>query len=78
MAESTQKYVTKSAAEKVMSKDVLEAFKLVNWPKKRTSTKIFHSKFGEIDFKTMSLTRAKQLVKLGFPYLEENKSNSSS
>jgi hypothetical protein len=66
----TPKYISKSDLEKVIPEETLELFKIANWPTQRTSTKIFCARNGEVDFKTLSPSRAEQLFKNMFPYLQ--------
>lgn len=73
-----EKSNTPAAAEKktvnyvnfsnILPKDVKEKYKVVGLTKK-TSGRIFIPKFGEINFRTISLKKADSLVKRGFPYL---------
>jgi hypothetical protein len=63
-------YVTEADANNALPKEVSEQFKIVNWGDNRTSTKFYDRKFGEINLRTMSLAKAKQLVKKKCSFLE--------
>ena len=59
--------VTKSTLEKVLSKELKEQFEIDNT--KIISTKFVDPKFGLIDFKQMSVSKANYLVKKGCPFI---------
>ena len=68
--EAKKKYVSLKEANAALPSEVAEKFEITNWSNKRTSTKVFYPKFGEVNFKTISVNRAAQLVKLNFPLLK--------
>mgnify|MGYP000675213569 CR=1 FL=1 len=63
------KYISISELNKALPKATAEKYQLVNLGK-RTSTRIFHPVHGVIDFKTLSIDRAKQLVKANAPFIQ--------
>lgn len=53
--------------------DTKELFQIVKLEKESSSRIVFH-KFGEVDFKTLSIPSAEQLVKQGAEWIERVKS----
>lgn len=75
MAEKA-KHNTASDLNKLLPKATAEKYKIVNTGK-RSSTTVYYPKFGVIDFKTLSVAKAKHLVKLKAPFIEEKTSTTS-
>lgn len=71
------KHMSTSDLNKVLPKATAEQYKLVNLGK-RTSTRIFNAKHGVVDFKSLSVARAQQLVDAGAPFIELKKTPKSS
>lgn len=55
------------ALNALLPKETAEQFKVVNF--KSNSSKIVTAKFGEVDFKTLSMKRAQALIDKGAPFL---------
>lgn len=70
--EKKAKYLTNSDMTAMLPKATAEKYKVVNL-NKRTTGAFVHAKYGAINFKTLSLAKASQLLKLKFPYLEAKK-----
>lgn len=66
-----KKYLSVSEMNKALPANVAERFSINDKIGNRTSTRSVFAKYGEVDFKTMSLARAEQLVKLQAPFITE-------
>jgi len=75
-----EKYITPAEANKVMPAATQEKYRVTKeWGNNRTSTRVVFPKFGDVNLKTLSVSKADQLVKMGFPYLAvKTKKESSS
>ena len=62
-------HLTNKDYNKALPGETAKLFKVVSMGK-RTSTKILFSKYGMVDFTTLSVQYAQRLVNKGFPYLE--------
>ncbi len=65
---SDKRFLTNTDFNKALPAEVSALFKVVGL-KKKSSTNIHFTKYGDVNFKTISIAKAKQLVKLKFPYL---------
>lgn len=64
-----EKYLTNSDFNKALPKDTAEKFKVIGM-NKRTSLRMNFAVFGTIDFRTLTLKQAEQLLNKKFPRLE--------
>lgn len=71
------KHYTATDLNKVLPKETAEKYKLVNIGK-RSTKRTYYPQFGVIDFSTLSLAKAKDLVKRKAPFIEEIKPANSS
>ncbi len=59
---------------KVLPAETAEKFK-VEGLETRQSTKVVFPKYGEVDFKTLSIKTAEALIKKGFPFIVKKAKN---
>ena len=74
---SKKGYYSASDLNKLLPAETALKFKIVN-TQKRTSTVMVHAIFGRVDFKTLSIARATQLLKQKAPFIEEKKKREGS
>lgn len=75
--EQKDRHLTSADFNKALPKEVAEKYKVVNVGK-RTTLAFYHTVFGKVNFRTMTIHRADQLYKMKFPYLEKVTNNSNS
>lgn len=63
------KHHTATDLNKLLPKETAELYQIVNIGK-RSSTAIYHPKYGSVDFKTLSVAKAQNLMKLKAPFIE--------
>jgi hypothetical protein len=59
---------------KALPAETAEQFKVVGL-ETRQSTKVVSPKYGEVDFKTLSIKTAESLIKKGFPFIVKKAKN---
>jgi len=69
---ATDKHLESADYNKAIPKVTAEKFKIVNM-KNRTSMVVEFPVFGKIDFRTLSVRRAEQLVAQKAPFIEKKK-----
>jgi hypothetical protein len=60
--------MTKSEAQQLLSKEVRSGFIVIDWPGR--SSHISHTKWGEINLRTISVRKMNALVKAGCPFFK--------
>lgn len=63
-------HLTVDDFNKVLPKEVAEKFAVTSHIGKRSSTRVLFHKYGLVDFKSITLKRAIQLVQQGAPFIE--------
>jgi hypothetical protein len=60
--------MTKSEAQKLLPKEVRSGFIVIDWPGR--SSHISHTKWGDINLRTISVRKMNALVKAGCPFFK--------